>query len=155
MPTFGVMVTRSEFMPNSGKVKAHRDDSWKNDYREAITMLQGAEPDAVILLDIGETDDVKDIKNKFKRVSKDMGLVASVRKNSAGQYGVYLEHGKTPALSTYDKMKLEAESRGMTVSQLKAEKAAEQAANGETVAESTGRRGRPRKNAETPELATV
>lgn len=152
MATFGAMVTKAEVMPSSVKSGKSRDLSWLPEYKTAIEELQAestARGETIVRLASIEPSELKAEKNRLKTAGKALGLALGFRKRAEGaELLFWIEPDKQPALTSYEKDKMEAEKAGLTVAEYKAKKASNGTATG------TGRRGRPKKNAE-PELATV
>lgn len=159
MATFGVVKDRSEIFPHAGKVTAHRDMSWIADYQGAIKDVQdeGAGAGGYIQLDDMSDETFNTERKRIKLAARKMGLVLNVRRVRNGEFrghlGFIIEPDKAPAMTSYEKLKAEADALGMTVLQLKEQKKAESAASGED----KPKRGRRPKNAEAPagELVSV
>lgn len=124
MVTFGVVADRSKLFPNAGKTRNHRDDSWIAEYQDAIRAVQneGTGAGGYLQLDNMSDEAFNDERKRIKSAARKMGLVLNVRRVKSGEYqghlGFVIDPDKTPPLTSYEKLKAEADSRGMTLNTL-------------------------------------
>lgn len=155
MATFGEKLTATVALPSRAP-KTTRDMSWLNEYQEVIKDLQTdsqSQGEQIMrVISVASPEEFKTEKNRLKLAGRKLGLVVTLKKRSQGLDPVFfIEEGKAPAKTSYEKLQEEADKLGITVAQLKAQKASAPSDNG------NGKRGRPRKNADTPtpELSAV
>ena len=137
MPTFGSIVDITEV--KATKTSAPRDMSYLEPYKSAITELQNSGPGKAMTLTLDEPGKPTE-KNALKTAARHLNLVLGMRatKDKTG-LSFWIEEGKTPAPTGYQKLAAEAKAAGVSVAEYRKQKAAQKPAGAKV--------GRPAKNA--------